>query len=408
MKSIGEAMHEIASCFEPAGVVRRPIVAALGSALAEDLIAGADLPAFDNSAMDGYALRHADLALHAALRVHGESRAGGAWPQALPPGCAMRIFTGAPLPAGADTVAIQENAVRSGDEVRFDPAPHLRANVRARGSDLRAGAMALVRGQRLGAGEIALLAAQGRHAASVYRAPRVAIVSTGDELREIGEDREPGTLVNSNAYALAALVREAGAESWILPIVGDREQDIAAHIQQALRADVVISTGGASVGEYDVLGKALLQAGVDLRFWKIAIKPGKPVLFGMAGRVPVVGLPGNPVSAMVTFELFVKPGLRRMSGHSAPYPALLRAELEHDHRHATGRPELARASLRVGADGRLCARLLARQGSGSLPSMCGADALLVLDADTESFAAGQSLPMLPLRPLVHSADPPLP
>jgi molybdopterin molybdotransferase len=408
MKSIGEAMREIAGCFEPTGVARQPIVAAVGSALAEDLIAGADLPAFDNSAMDGYALRHADLALQAALRVHGESRAGGAWPPALPPGCAMRIFTGAPLPAGADTVAMQENAVRSGDEVRFDPVPHLRANVRARGSDLRAGAVALVRGQRLGPGEIALLAAQGQHAASVYRTPRVAIVSTGDELREIGEDRDPGTLVNSNAYALAALVHEAGAEPWVLPIAGDREQDVAARLRQALRADVVISTGGVSVGEYDVVGKALAHAGVDLRFWKVAVKPGKPVMFGMAGRVPVVALPGNPVSAMVTFELFVKPGLRRMAGHTAPYPALLRVELEHDHTHTTGRLELARASLRAGADGRLFARVHTHQSSGSLPSMCGADALLVLDADVERFAAGQRLPALPLRPLVHSADPPLP
>jgi molybdopterin molybdotransferase len=407
MKSIGEAMREIAGCFEPAGVVRLPIVEALGSALAEDLLASADLPAFDNSAMDGYALRHADLT-RGALRVAGESRAGGPWPEPLQAGCALRIFTGAPLPVGADTVAIQENAVRSGEEVRFDPAPPPGANVRLRGSDLRAGAAALAQGQRLGPAEIALLAAQGHHGATVYRAPRVAIVSTGDELREIGADREPGTLVNSNAYALAALVREAGAEPWVLPIASDREDEIAARIEQALRADAVVSTGGVSVGEYDLVGKALARSGVEVRFWKVAVKPGKPVMFGMAGRVPVVGLPGNPVSAMVTFELFVRPGLRRMAGHAAPYPALLRVELEHDHRHGTGRPELARARLRAGADGRLFARLHAQQGSGSLPSMSGADALVVLDADVERFSAGQLLPALPLRPVAYVGDPPLP
>jgi molybdopterin molybdotransferase len=280
--------------------------------------------------------------------------------------------------------------------------------VRARGSDLRAGELALRRGQALGPGELGLLAAQGRHAVSVYRAPRVAIVSTGDELRDIGEDGEPGTLVNSNAYALAAQTREAGAEPWVLPIAGDRLEVIAERIAQALRADAVVSSGGVSVGEYDLVGDALARAGVEVRFWKVAIKPGKPIMFGMAGRVPVVGLPGNPVSAMVTFELFVKPALRRMAGHAAPYPALIQVELEHDHRHGTGRTELARASLHAVAGSLPRARLAAQQGSGSLPSMCGVDALVVLDADVAHFPAGQRLLAWPLRPTTYCAEPQLP
>jgi molybdopterin molybdotransferase len=408
MKSIGEAMREIAAGFQPVDAVRTPLLSALGCALAEDVIAITDLPGFDNSAMDGYALRHSELLGDAALRVHGESRAGGAWPGALPEGCAMRIFTGAPLPDGADTVAIQEHARRDGELVRFDPLPRPGANVRARGSDLRAGELALRRGQALGAGELGLLAAQGQRDVSVYRAPRVAIVSTGDELRDIGEKRQPGTLVNSNAYALAAQVREVGAEPWVLPIAGDNLDAITARIEQALRADAVVSSGGVSVGEYDLVGDALARAGVDVRFWKVAIKPGKPIMFGMAGRVPFVGLPGNPVSAMVTFELFVKPALRRMAGHAAPYPALLQVELAHDHRHATGRTELARASLHAVEGALPRARLAAQQGSGSLPSMCGIDALVVLDAEVEHFAAGQRLPAWPLRPTTFCAEPQLP
>jgi molybdopterin molybdotransferase len=405
MKSVGEAMREITACFEPLGAVRLPLAQALGSALHADVMAGRDLPGFDNSAMDGYAVRYAELAAGRALRVHGESRAGGAWPEPLPAGSAVRIFTGAPVPVGADTVVMQENAVREGDAVRFDPLPKAGAHVRARGSDLRAGATALTRGQALGPGEIALLAALGCDSANVVRAPRVAILTTGDELRDVGADTEPGTLVNTNAYALAAALRQAGAEAHVLPPVPDELGAIAAALEQALRADVVLSTGGVSVGEYDLVAAALARAGVQTRFWKVAIKPGKPILFGMHGRVPVVGLPGNPISALVTFEVFVRPALRRMAGHAAPYPALLQASLEHDHRHATGRTELARAVLRVAADGTLHARLHALQGSGSLPSMSGVDALVVLDAEQESFVAGAQVRVLPLRPCAFTTDP---
>lgn len=398
MKSIGAAMREIVQRFEPLGGVRKPLLEGLGSALCEDVIAQRDLPGWDNSAMDGYAVRHAELDPARPLRVHGESRAGGAWPEPLPTGCAMRIFTGAPLPEGADTVVIQERATRSGDSVRFEPLPDAGANVRARGSDLRAGARALERGATLGPGEIALLAALGHHSATVVRPARVAILSTGDELRDIGDDTEPGTLVNSNAYALAAQVRGAGGEPWVLPAAGDRLESIASGLEQALRADVVLSTGGVSVGDYDLVGEALKRAGVDVHFWKVAIKPGKPLLFGMRGHVPVVGLPGNPVSAMVTFEVFVRPALRRVAGHAAPYPALISVALEHDHRHATGRTEFARASLRADERGQAIARLHALQGSGSLPAMAGVDALVVLDADAERFTRGQQLLALPLRP----------
>jgi molybdopterin molybdotransferase len=397
MKSIGEAQREIVGCFEPIGIERLPLLQAAGRWLAEGVHARVDLPRFDSSAMDGYAVRHADLSTGCLLKLVGEARAGGAWPEPLLPGTATRIFTGAPTPAGADTVVIQENTQREAATVRIERVPDAGANVRRRGTDLRALSLALPRGERLAPGEIGLLAAQGEHAATVYRRPRVAIVSTGDELRDIGHDDAPGTVVGSNAYSLAAQVMEAGAEPWVLPAVPDRLDDIASTLGQALRADVVLSSGGVSVGEHDLVGRALERLGIAVRLWKVAIKPGKPLMFALSGRTPIVGLPGNPVSALVTFEVFVKPGLRRMLGDDAPYPELIDVRLERDHRHGTGRTELARARLVRGGDGAPFARLHELQGSGSLPSMCGVDALVVLDAEVEHFAAGSSLRALPLR-----------
>jgi molybdopterin molybdotransferase len=183
-------------------------------------------------------------------------------------------------------------------------------------------------------------------------------------------------------------------------------EDLGEKLEQALRADVVLSAGGVSVGDYDLVGQAFERAGIQGQLWKVAIKPGKPLMFGTAGRVPVLGLPGNPVSAMVTFEVFAKPGLRRMLGHAAPYSALIDVELAHDHRHSTGRIELARAHLHRSGDGRQLARLHALQGSGSLPSMCGVDALVVLDADRAHFARGTKLRALPLRNEHGQSDPP--
>lgn len=406
MKSIGAAMREVAEGFPPLGAVELPLLDAVGCALGRDLVSDQELPAWDNSAMDGYAVRHAELEPGRALPLQGESRAGGAWPDALQAGHAMRIFTGAPLPAGADTVVIQENAQRGAGGVRFEPLPERGANVRRRASDLARGSVALRAGQAIGAGEVALLAALGQARVSVRRRPRVAILSTGDELRELGAPLRPGSVVNSNAYSLATQVRHAGAEPWILPIAGDRAEAIADGLRQALEADVVVSTGGVSAGDHDRVREALALAGAEVRFWKVAIKPGKPLLFARVGQVPVVGLPGNPVSAFVTFELFVRPGLRRMAGLAEPYPELIEVVLEHPHTHGTGRTEFARAALRS-QDGELRARLHPRQGSGSLPSLAGLDALVVLPGEQASFPSGARLRALPVRGFLYRVDPPL-
>lgn len=394
MRTIGQALAEILPAFTPVGRVKLPLLEARGSFLAEDLAARRDLPEFDNSAMDGWAVRAVDLTrAPLTLAARGESRAGGPPPDPLAAGTTMRIFTGAPLPAGADAVVMQEDVERAGEAVRFrEPVPAGR-HVRARGEDLRAGQPLLRAGARLGAGEIGLLASQGLTQACVWRRPAVAILTTGDELRDPGDEPRPGTLVNSNAWALAAAVAEAGGEPRVLPAAPDAREAIEAAVREGLRADLLVTVGGVSVGEYDLVRAALEAAGVELGLWKVAMKPGKPLTFGRAGAVPVLGLPGNPVSALVTFEVFARPGIRRMLGDPTPFRARVEVELAEEARHHTGRLELCRASLERRA-GRLLARLHARQGSGSLPSVVGADAYVLLDAARERFSAGERLPAL--------------
>jgi molybdopterin molybdotransferase len=389
--SIGEALHALVPCFAPRPTVRLALREALGCVLAEDVRSGRDLPGFDNSAMDGYALRHAELAASRTLAVAGESRAGGEPPGALAAASALRIFTGAPLPAGADTVVIQEHAqLDAAGRVGFRERPERGANVRRSGSDLRAGEVALAAGTELGAAEVAFLAALGVQLAPVHARPSVAIVSVGDELRAPGDDLPPHAIVNSNAILLEHAVRALGCEPQVLRIARDDVEDIARVLGDALRHDAVLSTGGVSVGDYDCVARAAERAGVAERFAKVAIKPGKPLWFGLRGEVPLLGLPGNPVSTLVGFEVFARPALRRMLGHAAPYPALVAVRLEHAHRHGTGRPELARARLRADARGLLHATLHDQQGSGSLPSMVRADALVLLDADRAELPAGSS------------------
>lgn len=395
VKSLGEALREITAAFGPREAVTRELLDARGLVLAEDIHADADLPRFDDSAMDGYAFRHADVPhAGAGLPVRGESAAGNL-PSPLAPGHAMRIFTGAPLPEGADTVVIQENTERDGSRVTILDVPRLGANVRRRGSDVRAGALVLASGTPLGPGEIGFCAALDRVSVRVHRPPRVAIVRTGDELRPVGSPAVPGSIVDSNAFALAAQLAEVGAEPWALDPAPDRVEAIAERLEAALSADCVLTVGGVSVGEHDHVHAALERVGVEVRFRKVAIKPGKPLLFGIRAGVPVVGLPGNPASAMVTCEIFVKPGLRRMLGHARPYPVFTDAVLAHAYTHSRGRTGLARARL-LHEQGRIVARLHAQQGSGAMSSMAAVDALVVLSPERERFEAGETVHVIEL------------
>jgi molybdopterin molybdotransferase len=400
MIPIHRALAEMAPHFVPRSAERVPLEAALGRFLAEAVRARQDSPPFDNSAMDGYAVRSGALAAATAdapvwLPLSGESTAGGPLPPALGERTTMRIFTGAPVPPGGDAVVMQEDVTREGDRVRFGAPARAGAHIRRAGEDLQAGAVMLERHQAIGPGEIGLLASQRHAHVLVHRRPRVAILVTGDELREVSDPPEPGTIVDSNAHALAAQVRAAGGDPVVLPRGPDDAAVLTERIRDGLNADLLLCCGGVSVGEHDHVREALERAGVTLGFWKVAIKPGKPLTFGTRGGTPVVGLPGNPVSAMVTFEVLVRPGLRAMLGDPRPHPQPVPVHLARAVQHRPGRTEMLRARFRD--DGpRIVAEPHSRQGSGALPSMVAVDGLVVLPAGRRTFEAHTQVWALPL------------
>jgi molybdopterin molybdotransferase len=406
MKRIGEALHAMLPAFEAMGSERLLLPDALHRHLAADVLARNDAPSFDNSAMDGYALNSEKASPDREYEVIAESRAGGVPPPPLAHDAAMRIFTGAPMPEGADAVVMQENVASEGNRIRLKVPVAARENVRAQGSDSKAGEPLLSKGLRVGPGELGLLASQGIASVDVHRRPSVAILTNGDELRELGEPLEPGTIFNSNAYALAAQVREAGGLPTVFPIVSDTKDALEEALGRAMKHDLVLTSGGVSVGEHDHVKAAFEGVGIEAEFWKVAVKPGKPLTFGVGpGRVPVVGLPGNPISSMVTFEVFVRPGLKKMLGDPRPFRPPHAVRLNHPHRHSPGRPELARGKLTQTAEG-WALHLHRLQGSGSLPSMVDVDALVLLPAGEAEFEPGRVLPAILLRDDTGHPHPP--
>ncbi|MBW2461112.1 MAG: molybdopterin molybdotransferase MoeA [Deltaproteobacteria bacterium] len=410
MLEIDEAQRRIMAAFSPLPPESCPLAGALGRYLAGDVAAKQDAPPFSNSAMDGYAVRAAEVAgateeTPVILPVVGESRAGGPMPPPLAAGTTTRILTGAPLPDGADAIVMQEDTTRDGDTLTIRFASPPRHHVRAQGEDIRARDVLLEGGTRVSPGAIGLLASQGHGEVVVHRRPRVAIVSTGDELRGIDEAPRPGTIVDSNRYALAAQIAEAGGEPVALPPAPDDLDAISQLLEEALKCDLVVTTGGVSVGDHDHVREAFERVGIEADFWKIRIKPGKPVTFGRRGNVPVIGLPGNPVSAMVTFQVFAGPGIRHMLGDPNPYPQTREVALGHDHQRKTGRPELARGKLRLTDDG-LVVDLFQRQGSGAMPSVARADVLALLPEDRGTLTAGERVLTLPFAPAPGSSTSP--
>jgi molybdopterin molybdotransferase len=373
--------------------------AAVGRVLATNVIATRALPGFDNSAMDGYAARSAELP--ATLPVIGVSAAGqhGVGPAA--PGTAVRIFTGAPIPAGADTVVIQEDATRDGERVAL-PASPVRDNVRFAGEDVAIGETVLTAGTRLGPWDVSLLAALGVTAVPVARAPRVALIATGDELVDVTERPGPGQLVDSSVHALAALVHEAGGTADRLGIARDNLGSLADRLAAAAGYDVVITTGGVSVGDRDHVHAALAAAGITLALYKVAMKPGKPFSFGLrpgasgAPPAPVFGLPGNPVSTIVAYELFLRPALLAMQGATVLLRPEVTVELAGGYRKQAGRAHYLRArAVRHGQ--RLIATPHPKQGSAMLSSLVGCNALVVVAAELTELADGAAAPAILLE-----------
>lgn len=367
---------------------------ALGRVLAEQVLSQRTLPPFDVSAMDGYALRAAEIAgasaqAPVALRVAFEVAAGARPDRGVGVGEAARIFTGAPLPPGTDAVVRQENVVREGDRARFTIPVPAGEDVREAGEDVRAGDVVLEPGTRLGPGSIGMLASLGRTVVAVHRRPRVAILSGGDELIEPDGDPSGGRIVASNSYSIAAQCREVGAEPTCLGIARDTPEDLERVLRAGRWADVLVSSAGVSVGDHDYVRPVLEKLGCELVFWGVQIKPGYPLVFG---RFPdrgtlVFGLPGNPVSAMVTFEEFVRPALRKLAGHRALHRPRVEAVLGETLRKGAGRMHLVRVRLER-REGSIVARSTGSQGSGVLRSMAIAHGLLVFPAEATHLAEG--------------------
>lgn len=377
------------------------LTAALGRVAAVPIIARRALPPFANSAMDGYAVRSLDVQrAPVSLPLQGMVQAGASELPALLPGHCLRIFTGAPLPPGSDAVVMQEHtrprAEPGKHSVHFDRAATRGQHVRQAGEDVAVGQTLVQAGQPLRPGELGMLAAQGQSWIKATRLPRVAILPTGDELRPMDAALAPGEIVESNSLMLAALVRQAGGIAWCLPPVADSPQALRQAIQQAAHsADLVLTCGGVSVGDFDLVRQVLQELG-DIDFWRVAIKPGKPLAFGHVRDTPLIGLPGNPVSSFVCFELFARPALRRLAGHLQPLRPRRAARL-HTPLPGGQRRTLWRVHLHREGEA-LWASPLAQQGSGSLSSLLAVDALLDAPARAEPFAANTALPVLVLDP----------
>jgi molybdopterin molybdotransferase len=373
-----------------------PLSQAAGRVLASDLVATMDLPRYDFSAMDGYALNTSQLtgAGPWSLPVRGESKAGQAAPELLP-GCVCRIFTGAPIPAGADAVVMQEQVQISdappARTARFDKLPKVGAHIRRAGEDLKTGARALQAGTRLHAGHVALAAMLGQAALTVTRRPVVTILCTGDELRAPGTTLEDAQIYESNSDAVATLARQAGAVVRVAPRVADDPSQLERAVIDALQGtDLLVTVGGVSVGEHDFVKPALERAGVTLDFWKVAIKPGKPLVVGRSAQAHVLGLPGNPASALVTFALFGMPLLRTLQGDNAALATPQRARLERALARSAGRLEFARAALAM-ANGEWVATVHDNQSSGAATSLAWCNGLVMLPPEAAELAAGAAV-----------------
>jgi molybdopterin molybdotransferase len=373
-----------------------PLRRAAGCALAEDVVATDPLQPFDNSAMDGFAVRAADVAAAPVrLSVVGESRAGHPARRELGPGEAAAISTGAMLPAGADAVVRVERASRRNGEVTIEAAAAAGQDVRRAGEDLAAGELAVGSGTLLGAAELGVLASLGRAEVRCHHRPRVAVLSSGDELSEPGEPLRPGAIYDANSFTIPALAQRAGARVISVDRVADDPAATRDAIEAALRADVAIVCGGVSVGDHDHVKEGFAWHGVRQVFWRLALKPGGPAWFGARDRTLAFGLPGNPVSAMVVFQLLVRPALRRLAGIRGDR-ARTAATLEEPCKQAPGRVSAQRCRLRLGEDG-WHATPAPRQGSHVLSSMLGADALALVPAGDGELAAGERVEVELLR-----------
>jgi molybdopterin molybdotransferase len=396
--SVAEALERVLAGAEPLPPEETPLDQAAGRVLAFDLKSRRTQPPADVSAMDGYAVRTIDTA-HAPVRlkVIGEVAAGRPFAAAIGPGEAARIFTGGVLPQGADAVVVQEVAQREGDFVSFEKPTSKGRNVRPLGLDFRSGDRLLAKGHRLTARDLQLAAGMNHPLVPVHRRPKLALFATGDELVPPGTEPGPGQIVYSNGFALAALARAEGADVVDLGVIPDRLGETVAAIREAraLGADILVTTGGASVGEYDLMQKALAAEGMDLSFWKIAMRPGRPLMHGHLGAMAVLGLPGNPVSSYVCAFLFLVPLIRRLCGRGDLLPPIETAVLGCDLPENDERADYLRSALSEGPDGAV-ATPFPTQDSSMMAPLAKADCLVIRATHAPTAKAGSRCEMVRL------------
>ncbi|MBA7615272.1 Molybdopterin molybdenumtransferase [subsurface metagenome] len=409
MISVEQALEKVLSYVEVLDREEKPILECLGQVLDEDVSSALNVPPLDNSAMDGYALqaestRGATQSSPAVLDVIGEVSAGAISQQEVRPGTAIRIMTGAPIPQGADSVAQFEDTdenlrpQRPISQIGILKEIKRGLNVRRAGEDISRGQLVLEKGTLLRPQEIGVLASIGKATVAVIRRPVVAILATGDELVEIDQPLPQGKIYNSNSFSLAAQVARYGGIPKILGIARDREEELEAKIRQALDSDLLLTSGGVSMGQYDLVKDVLAKQG-EISFWTVRMKPGKPLAFGLINgdgkRVPHLGLPGNPVSSMITFELFARPAILKMMGQRNLSKPMIRAISESRIENTDGRRIFARAMVRREGD-RYYARVSGPQGSGILTSMAQANGLAIVPEDVVAVEEGEMIQVLML------------
>jgi molybdopterin molybdotransferase len=399
MISVDQALDAVLAHFAPLPPVEVPILDALGQVVAEDARAEFDVPPLTNAAMDGYAVRAADVAVASeaapvALAVVEDLPAGRCAVRRVERGTAIRIMTGAPLPEGADAVVPFEltdeaRGAARGPRVRVFAPIRPRTNIRLAGEDVHRGEVVLPAGTTIRPAEIGLLATMGRATVPVHRRPRVAILSTGDEVLEPGEPLAPGKIYDANSFTIAAMVRCAGGVPIRLGVARDRVEDLIERVERLDQIDLLVTSAGVSVGDYDVVKQALTAAG-EVTFYQVRMRPGRPLAFGHLRGVPLLGLPGNPVASAISFELFGRPAVMRMLGRRSWARREITARLDGAVDNYDGRRSFYRVSVERGPDG-FVARLTGPQGSGILTSMVKADGLMVIPEDRRKVGPGEDV-----------------